>query len=220
MAKLKKCLISFSILALDLACTKNGGELSETLAWMDNTYNPHKGWTVGHGITGWWASDKSRPAGEYLVSGSTETFTHHGCQIALHIQENPYADAFSEIYTTYSRTFNLHDINPQSINVSTYTRMGGFSCENHTGEELERQGMNCNEALITFSTHTEAPLIDKETHTTFPKLQGKDHLSSSKSKETKAFFEVDDVEYARRLAKAFGHAVELCGGKGSGFSGN
>ena len=30
-------------------------------------------------------------------------------------------------------------------------------------------------------------------------------------------FLVDDVTYARRLAKAFRHAVELCGGKASPF---
>ena len=49
-------------------------DLSATLAWMDNSYNPHQSvsgaW--GHGRTGWYAPKSGgRPYEEVLVSGST-----------------------------------------------------------------------------------------------------------------------------------------------------
>src|SRR4051812_1720842 len=104
---------------------KRDDVLSQTLAWMDNTYNPHDGVSgaFGHGRTGWYAPDKSlgSAAAEYLVSGSTETFTHDRCQIALRIDDNRSASAHREIYGSTLYTFSLHDINPQSIKVSTYS---------------------------------------------------------------------------------------------------
>jgi hypothetical protein len=208
------CLLA---LFVSLSCSKRNRELSEALEWIDNTYNPHEGWSRGHGRTGWYASDKSLQTGEYLVWGSTETFRHNGCQMTLHVEDNPYASAHSEVYGTHEYTFNLCDINPRSVKLTTYSHLGGFPCEGYKPEELERTNMNCDHAEITFSTRTEAPLIDVETHATFPKLQGKDHTSSGKSKDTGAFFEVDDVEYATRLTNAFRRAVELCGGKASAF---
>src|SRR5690349_3268145 len=65
-------------------------ELSETLSWMDNSYNPHPNVSgaYGHGRTGWYAPKSGgRPYEEVLVSGSTETFTYNGCQMTLHIKD-------------------------------------------------------------------------------------------------------------------------------------
>jgi hypothetical protein len=145
------------------------GELSDTLAWMDNTYNRHDGalGALGHGRMGWYDSNSNGQADEYLVFGSTETFTHDGCQMGLHIQGDPYAVASREAWHASVRTFNLRDINPQSIKVSTYSHRGGLRCDDYDPEERQRYSMNCDHAVIAFSTHSEAPLIDEESHTTF-----------------------------------------------------
>ncbi len=222
-------LLGSAIIALLLAATwwvharqPEPAELSETLAWMDNTYNPHDHditGAFGHGRVGWYAPlpNSNRPADEYLVSGHTETFTHDGCQMTLHTQQNPAAYAYREVYGSFSSTFNLRDINPQSIKLSTYSHTAGFRCEDYDSELRQIYQMHCDFAEIVFSTRNEAPLIDEETHTIFAKLQGSDHESQHKSKGAQAVFEVDDVEYAGRFAKAFRHAVELCGGKPEPF---
>jgi hypothetical protein len=185
-------------------------ELSETLVWMDNSYNPHQdvSGAYGHGHTGWYAPNG--PNDEFLVSGSTETFTYNGCQMTLRIQDDPTARALSEMQTTVTYTFNLRDINPQSIKVSTYTHIGGWRCD-------MTPGADCDHAAIDFVTHSEAPLIDEGWDTIFPKLQGSDHETKHTSKGKESSFDVDDIEYASRLAKAFRHAVELCGGKPEPF---
>ena len=185
-------------------------ELSEILSWMDNTYNPHSNISgaYGHGHTGWYARKNSR-FDEVLVYGSTETLTYDGCQMTLRT-DDPAADALSEMQTRTTRSFNLRDINPQSIKMSTFTHLGGFRCDMFPEAE-------CDHAEIVFFTHNEAPLIDEDRDTVYLKLQGSDHELRDRIKAKEAYFEVDGVEYARRLAKAFRHAVELCGGKPEPF---
>jgi hypothetical protein len=204
---------------ISVSACRRDRELSETLAWMDNTYNPHDGVSgaFGHGQTGWYAHNSTGQADEHLVWGATETFTHDVCRMALRVQDNPAATANSERYGTAVYKFNLRDINPQSIKITTYSHSGGLPCDNYKPEEQQRYNMNCDQGQIVFSTHSEAPLIDEELHTTFPRLQGSDHEAYGKSRGARAFFAVDDVEYAGRLAKAFRHAVELCGGKPESF---
>jgi len=137
--------------------------------------------------------------------------------MTLHLEDNPSATALRETHSTYIYTFNLRDISPQSSKIRSYSHLGGFSCEDSDPEFRRLMQMDCDHAEIAFRTRSEAPLIDEEAHTTFAKLQGKDHESRGKSKEAVAFFEVDDVEYAGRLAKGLRHAVELCGGKPEPF---
>jgi hypothetical protein len=207
------------LLIVTSACRRDG-ELSDTLAWMDNTYNPHDGVSrgFGHGRTGWYAPTNSGgEAGEYLVYGSTETFTYNRCRMTLHVQDNPAASAHREMYGAFVSAFNLGDVNPQSIKISTYSHSGGFRCEEAKPEDQQPYKMNCDHAEITFATRSEAPLIDEESHTTYPNLQGTDHETKGKSRASRGFFEVDDVEYAGRFAKAFRHAVELRGGKPEAF---
>ena len=84
-------------------------------------------------------------------------------------------------------------------------------------ERSSAEEMDCNHAKVSFATHGEAPLIDMETIAIFPKLQGKGHENKGRRKEAHGYFLVDDVEYAARFAKAFQHAVELCGGKPESF---
>jgi hypothetical protein len=166
-------------------------ELSETLAWMDNSYNSHPdvSGAYGHGRTKYYMHG-------VLWSGSTETFTYNGCQMTLHSEEDPAAKVNERVVSSLSYTFNLRDINPQSIEMSTY--------ENVPAE-------------IAFKTRLEAPVIDVYSHSIYPNLKGSDHEGSQSSKTNNARFEVDDVEYAKRLTRAFRHAVELCGGKPEPF---
>ena len=190
-------------------------ELSETLAWMDNSYNPHPGVSgaYGHGRTGWYASKSGgRPYEEVFVSGSNETFTYDGCQMTLRVEDDRAAETSKEVYVSFSYSFNLGDINPQSIRMITISHTGGLNCGAFRGAD-----MDCDHAEIAFKTRPEAPLIDIYSDAIYPKLEGSDHESKGSSKANTAYFMVNDVEYAKRLMRAFRHAVELCGGKPDPF---
>ena len=204
-----KWIVALLLIIIFSGCS-HASELSETLAWMDNTFNPHAeiSGAYGHGHTGWYVPEKSSPYGERLVSGSIETFSYDGCQMTLRIQDDPAADR--EVQSTRSYTFSLSDINPQSIKITSYTHTGGIRCD-------WDPEANCDHAEIVFFTHNEAPLIDEDWDTIFVKLQGSDHESRKKQKGNEAYFEVAEVAYANRFAKAFRHAVELCGGKPDPF---
>ena len=154
-------------------------DLSDTLSWMDNTYNSHPYSGAGHGK--WYQH-------------WTETFTYNGCQMTLHTEDDPAAKV--NVVSSLSYTFNLRDINPQSISMSTYNNVP---------------------AEIAFKTHLEAPLIDVYAHSIYLNLKGSEHEGENRSKANEARFSVDDVEYAKRLTRAFRHAVELCGGKSEPF---
>jgi hypothetical protein len=189
-------------------------ELSETLSWMDNSYNPHADFgAYGHGTTGWYApKDGGRPDEEVLVSGSSERFTYNGCQMTLHSVDNRAAEALKEVYGSYSYSFNLRDINPQSIMIKTISHTGGFYCE-----AFPDANMDCDHAEMVFKTRLEAPLIDMYSDIIYPQLQGSDLESKGSSKANTAYFNVDNVEYAKGLMRAFRHAVELCIGKPEPF---
>jgi len=77
--------------------------------------------------------------------------------------------------------------------------------------------MNCDVAEIEFETRNQAPLIDEEFHAVYPKLKGSEHEATSNKPTFVSVFYFDDSEYAVRFAKAFRHAVTLCGGKRSPF---
>jgi hypothetical protein len=62
-------------------------------------------------------------------------------------------------------------------------------------------------AEIAFKTRLEAALIDVYSHSIYPNLKGRDHESERRSKANEARFSVDDVEYAKRLTRAFRHAL-------------
>jgi len=166
-------------------------ELSETLAWMDNTYNPHPdvSGAYGHGRTGWYAPKNGSAHEEVFVSGSNETFTYDGCQMTLRVEDDRAAETSKKVYVSLSYSFNL-----------------GYSAD-----------MDCDHAEIAFKTRPEAPLMDIYSNAIYPELEGSDHESKSSSKANTAYFMVNDVEYANRLMKAFRHAVELCGGKPEPF---
>src|SRR5262249_32654114 len=112
---LRRFLLLPLLLTVAVSCNN---ELSDTLSWMDNTYNPHEHNVTGHGKIGWYAEDKTNRFGQILVFELTQTFTHQGCQMTLREQGNPNADDSREMYSNSTATFNLRDINPQSIKMS------------------------------------------------------------------------------------------------------
>lgn len=192
-----------------VACKNN--ERAETLTWMDNTYNPHSNVSeaYGHGHTGWYV--KSGDHDETLTDGSTETFTYDGCQMTLNFKDDRNAAAHHEIYSTGSLSFNLRDIDPQSIKLSTFSHFGGFRCEAMNPEQ--RKGVVCDHGEIVFLTHGGSPLIDGKTDTIYANRQGSERENKNTSEGAEGHFEVDDVQYATRFMKAFRHVVELCGGE-------
>ena len=73
-------------------------------------------------------------------------------------------------------------------------------------------------SLVEFETRNQEPLIDEEVHIVSPKLRGTNHETSYREKTfLAAFYMDDDKNYAGRFAKAFRHAIALCGGKSSVF---
>jgi hypothetical protein len=182
--------LAIAAIGLQAQTTKQPPELSETLAWMDNTYNPHQE-TSSLGRGQYHARDNS-PLHLPVTLLSEETFKYIGDQLTLVHRDY----ARTDLIVTSSWTFHLRDINPQSIKLQTYA----FGA-----------------ADISFSTRLEAPIIDKEMHFLYPKEQGKYRESMSKFKATQAYFQVDDAEYGARFLKAFRHAVELSGGRPDPF---
>ena len=161
--------------------------LSETLAWMDSTYNPHEhtGGAWGHGVRE--IHDIKRNPFERRTSN----FTYAGCQMTIHAQDDPAAPLFRDTYSSTTYNFNLRDIDPNSVIITS---------------EVE------------FETRNQEPLIDEELHAVYTKLRGTDHEASGREKTFgAAFYMDDDRSYAGRFAKAFRHAIAQCGGKPSIF---
>lgn len=132
--------------------------------------------------------------------------------MSLHVEDDPSAPLYKQMYSSTTYTFNLRDIDPNSIKTwQLDSQHGGLSCN------LDPNGMTCDLENMEFQTRNKAPLIDEASHTVFPKLQGRDHEADRKTKTFVAVFFFNDVEYASRFVKAFRHAVTLCGGKPSPF---
>ncbi len=195
-----------------IACTtKRNRDLSETLTWMDQTYNPHDGGpNFGRGY-----GRQTHYLREQVTEAFNETFTYSGCKVTIHSETEPRGD-FSDVHSFHSETFNLRDIDPQSIKVRTFDSHNDvFNCTDP--EQVQLYQLNCDQAEVVFSTRNDASAIDEDSLTIFEKLQGAEHEARGKRKESGAAFIVDDVNYADRFAKAFKHAVELCGGRPSKF---
>lgn len=181
--------------------------LAETLAWMDSTYNPHErsGGGFGHGREEIFSEGKP-------FKRRFSFFTHENCTITLSNQDDPTAPLYSDLYTSAVYNFNLRDIDPASIKIYRYdAQAGGLSCD------VDSQHMICDVAEIEFETRNQTPLIKENLHIVWPKLQGSEHEAHNNKPTFVATFYVDNSEYADRFAKAFRHAVALCGGKASPF---
>ena len=91
-------------------------DLAETLQWMEQTYNPYENGWGGHGNAETKCEAKCEDVGSELTF--RETLSHRGCQLTT--------------VTTSSRkedhglheTFNLRDIDPASIRMSSNGTLG------------------------------------------------------------------------------------------------
>jgi hypothetical protein len=187
----------------------------KTLEWMDNTYNEHPNVSMafGHGRTGWFVHEKD--GGQKLAHGTIERFSYNGCDMTLVSDDNPVSEKSEGIITTTKSTFSLGDIDISSIKVRSFTHFGGFACDE--SPQSLAAGFERDHAEMGFKTRSEAPLITEDWHSVYPNLTGADHENRHTRKSSSSDFEFDDIEYAGRFAKAFTHAVQLCGGKPSPF---
>jgi hypothetical protein len=118
--------------------------LSETLAWMDSTYNPHRntGGSWGHNVF-----EEHNSDGKITVR-RTSTFTYDGCQITLYSEDYPFGLDGLRWTTTYR--FNLRDLDPNAV---TTDSMVEFRAHNQ-------------EPLVEEDVHTVHPKIEGTEHET------------------------------------------------------
>jgi hypothetical protein len=175
-----------------------GPSLSETLAWMDSTYNPHSnGGSWGHGRREIYGSGK-------LLSNHIASFEYDGCSMIITVTEDPIDPIYNKDYPSISYKFNLGDIDPVSLRtIKSESWYGGIAC--NIGNDSA-----CDLAEIDFQTHNQLPLIERDYPNSPPEFRGVTHTME-------ADFILDDIPYSVRFARAFRHAVELCGGKPSTF---
>jgi hypothetical protein len=193
-------------------------DLRETVLWMDQTYNRHDGgenYGLGHGNETHYLENSSLHT-EDVTEEFRETFAYKGdCNIVLHHETVPIG-VFKTVYTNYDDSLSLCDVDPDSIKISKFDfHKDVFNCSDP--EEVELYNLNCNSAEIEFHMRNGVPKIKENSLSTYAELTGKDHNAESHNQQSKEWFIVDDVTYAERFAKAFRHAVELCGGKASKF---
>lgn len=188
----------------------SGPSLKDTEAWMARTVNSgplHPG--TGHGT---W---ESKSGSHYVLSRTSIVFgqdAQHldgtGCYAkSVEINElSPKGNAAKKGYTTQTvLVFSLKDIDPSRV-------------------------MALPEAFVTFYAADDKPAIRKQQstwnaddyfHTSEENLiscagPGKE-CTKKEDALVKSDLAVDSLEFAQRFAKAFRHAVELCGGKPSTF---
>lgn len=199
-------LTAFASLFLSSALAEETPSLQETLSWMDSTFNAHSnGGSFGRG-------EEIIYDGSEIFKRKTQIFTYDGCKITLVEKEDPSSSIGKTMYMDTISKFNLRDVDPSSIRISKLdAHQAGHRCD------IDPKHMICDLANIDFEIRNQEPLIDKQIHATFPKLEGKDHENVHQSKSYMAVWVFDDPEYADRFAKAFINAINLCGGKRSAF---
>jgi|HubBroStandDraft_3_1064219.scaffolds.fasta_scaffold189159_2 hypothetical protein len=133
------------------------------------------------------------------------------CNMTLHVEDE--GIRAQEIKDIVVVKFNLNNIDPSSIKVKGHTHYGGLSCDGTEDQTIA----DCDHAELVFKTHNEAGLISEDRRIIFQKLTGNSHQLRSVKQISDSYFEISDLAYAKRFAKAFAHAVELCGGKRSAF---
>jgi hypothetical protein len=180
--------------------------LSETLEWMDNTYNSHEGQggAFGHGTREYFVDSN-------LWRGETVSFAYHDCTLTLRVQGNPIAKETEDRDSVTTETFNLGDIDPDSIkDFQTDSSRDGMACS-------ISPMMNCDSETIDFETRNQAPLINRFHHIVYWKATGTDHIRQWHDKSFLSSFPLDNIQYGKRFEAAFRHAVDLCGGKKSTY---
>ena len=191
-----------------VACVAKAADptLSETLAWIDSTYNPHddKGGAWGHGREEW--ANDGKP-----FHRDTETLKVEGCQLTLTTTDDLTVSRFAAF--KFVRTLDLKDIDPHSVELTTYdSQHGGLGCARFPALKL-----TCDMATIDFETYNQRPLITSAVTELFPKPKNRANAAPTVSHTFVATIVLDDLNYANRFLKAFRHVISLCGGKPSPF---
>jgi len=192
-------------------------DLSETLAWIDQTYNPHEGgdnWGQGHG----WEKLYT-PNGDKTDSITEEYQTtiasDGGCNIKIRSETHPIG-VWQDMPSVGTYSFDLRDIDPSSITIQLFDPHNYvFSCQDP--EQVKNYNLDCTSGELVFLTRNAAPAIREDYVRTFTKLTGAEHEQRNTSRTQKMWLLVDDANYGQRLARAWKHAIELCGGKSSKF---
>jgi hypothetical protein len=156
-------------------------ELQETLTWMYQTYNPHEG-GESHGweIHYTWNGHTEEVSQKY-----NQTFTHDGCKMVTRIETMAEGD-YVELPGVSTYTFNLRDIDPNSIALKTYDLHRTYDCSDP--EEVKAHDLSCDSAQISFRTTNDAGTINEERVRTFTKLTGADHESRNTDKASTSWF--------------------------------
>jgi hypothetical protein len=179
--------------------------------------NPHKGtnFGIGHGLEEHYLLHLADRTSELTEKFQTTFSGQGGCRLLIHHETFP-VGVYETMYGTDEHALNLCDVDPASIKIVKYDfHNDAFDCSEP--EQVQLFHLNCNAAEIVFHTHNDVPAIIDDSVTTFPKLKGSEHELKTTSKTSTEYFTVDDDAYAQRLAAAFKHAVEVCGGRPSTF---
>src|SRR6267154_729175 len=150
-------------------------DLIETIAWMDQTYNPHEGgsnYGQGHGeeIHYRILADHS----EEVTESFRDTFSYKGkCNMVIHYETIP-VGLFKTIYSNGDYTLSLCDIDPATIKVDKFDwHKDAFNCNDP--EAVKLFDLNCDNSEVEFHTWNEVPKIKDNGITTFANLTGKNH---------------------------------------------
>ena len=115
-----KFAIALSIIVLIVAAVfgyrayKQHQDLTETLHWMDQTYNPHDGgenFGLGHGEETHYLENRQLLTKE-VTEKFRDTFAYKGdCKIVIHSETFP-VGVFKSAYTNSDYTISLGDVDP------------------------------------------------------------------------------------------------------------
>jgi len=172
--------------------------LKETEDWITNT--------LEHG-------DRGRGYGTFSEhftdeKSNSETGIHitfDGCEMTVTSNKQGGVNTISSYIID---RITLKDLDPHTIKIApAASKYGGLTC--YTNDD------SCDEATISIETRDAKPLVRSEFGGTY-----KDSSLNS-GKVTRSYehtqIEVSDPPYAKRLAHALAHAIELCGGRPSSF---
>jgi hypothetical protein len=181
--------------------TPRGPSLTDTLAWMDSTYNHHIGGSFGYGELRW-----TDPNGK-VVRYETESFTYDGCKLTLKTRGDLLTPAFDEHAPERTDVVDLGNVDPNSLRpYKHYSSAAGLSCD------LDMSAFTCDSEILEFLTRNDLPLIAQ--------LERQNTAKGVDKTDSKTFageLDFNDTAYAKRFEAAFRHAIDLCGGRRSTF---
>jgi hypothetical protein len=184
--------------------TAHAQSLTETVEWINQT-------SKDHGLFQQWDRNGVLQV-EYV-----EEFSLNQCQMTHSVHALPDAAMSKSMYTaSNTTTFDLKEIDPSTVEVVAHAHLFMSDCT--SAVEVKANKLDCSvQAEVRFRARNDNPAIAYESTTIFPELKGKDHERRDSGKDNSSAFSLWDTAYADRFAKAFRHAVELCGGKKSAF---